>query len=310
MPKHRNLIIAQAGHAVVTYPWGGSDAPHTAHANHRINAECKVCEGDIAAILAVALPVIAVELERDASPCWAARRPLPDPQHLDPKILLHLLTQCGWTQVADYYDGQVIRMAPPGSDSRDTHVILTDPQAAGYNESIRELLTELAGMAEAGWLADRVLSALADGSKVAVDQSTLLDEAMHAMWLHIKWRWGTQNMSSDAREAAAAAVLRYSRWQCASDPGEEPLPRSSVAVWEDSFYADRPISADGDNPLDAAMWTVWRHGDWRAATEKMTPRSRDLAAAAVLRYSQKLDPGDDDPTRRPLSRHQIVWWDR
>ena len=37
-----------------------------------------------------------------------------------------------------------------------------------------------------------------------------LDGAMHSVWLHGHWRWLTQNMTTEQREAAADAVDRHS----------------------------------------------------------------------------------------------------
>ncbi|MEV7805037.1 hypothetical protein AB0O28_19010 [Microbispora sp. NPDC088329] len=49
--------IELAVRAVLSHPWGSG--PWTAHAVHqRYDSECAVCRGDVAAILAVAAPVI------------------------------------------------------------------------------------------------------------------------------------------------------------------------------------------------------------------------------------------------------------
>ncbi len=58
-----------------------------------------------------------------------------------------------------------------------------------------------------------------------------LDEAMHTVWLESgKWRWATQKMTTEAREAAVAAVLRHDR--VTKDPDEPLLTRESVAWWD------------------------------------------------------------------------------
>jgi hypothetical protein len=56
-----------------------------------------------------------------------------------------------------------------------------------------------------------------DGEHTMSDE---LDGAMHSVWLHGNWRWLTQNMTTPEKEAAWAAVQRYS---AALAPDEEPL---------------------------------------------------------------------------------------
>lgn len=59
-----------------------------------------------------------------------------------------------------------------------------------------------------------------------------LDEAMHTVWLDSgKWRWTTQQMTTEAREAAVAAVLRYDRTLKDDDPNDL-LTRESLAWWD------------------------------------------------------------------------------
>ncbi len=55
-----------------------------------------------------------------------------------------------------------------------------------------------------------------------------IDQAMHTVWLEGNWRWATTKMTTQAREAAAAAVFRYHEYL---DP-DEPVSRDSVAWWE------------------------------------------------------------------------------
>lgn len=59
-----------------------------------------------------------------------------------------------------------------------------------------------------------------------------LDDAMHTVWLDSgKWRWTTQQMTTEAREAAVAAVLRYDRTLKDGDPSKL-LTRESLAWWD------------------------------------------------------------------------------
>lgn len=59
-----------------------------------------------------------------------------------------------------------------------------------------------------------------------------LDGAMHTVWLEGEWRWITSKMTTEQREAAVAAVLRYSLALHREDPDDDPLDRAAVAWWE------------------------------------------------------------------------------
>lgn len=52
--------------------------------------------------------------------------------------------------------------------------------------------------------------------------------------------------------------------------------------------------------LDGAMHTCWLEGRWTRMTKKMTAAEREAAAAAVERYSERLEPGATLTTLR--------WW--
>lgn len=45
-----------------------------------------------------------------------------------------------------------------------------------------------------------------------------LDGAFHSVWLHGKWRWLTSKMTTEEREAAADAVIRYNTVHLDNDP--------------------------------------------------------------------------------------------
>ncbi|MGI5161420.1 hypothetical protein [Microbispora sp. CA-102843] len=57
--------IETAVRAVLGHTWGSG--PWTAHSEHRYDAECAVCQGDVAAILALAAPLIAEHALRAAT---------------------------------------------------------------------------------------------------------------------------------------------------------------------------------------------------------------------------------------------------
>jgi hypothetical protein len=69
-----------------------------------------------------------------------------------------------------------------------------------------------------------------------------LDEAMHTVWLDSgKWRWTTSKMTTEAREAAVAAVLRYDRSMKSADPDDELLTRASLAWWDDPHQSKQGV---------------------------------------------------------------------
>lgn len=59
-----------------------------------------------------------------------------------------------------------------------------------------------------------------------------LDYAMFTVWLEGNWRWVTKKMTTEAREAAIAAVLRYDAAMKGDEPNEDLLDRSSLAWWD------------------------------------------------------------------------------
>lgn len=62
------------------------------------------------------------------------------------------------------------------------------------------------------------------------NQGDPLDGAMHSVWLHGQWRWLTSNMTTEKREAAVAAVIRYSA--ALNDGDDDPVSRSTLVWWE------------------------------------------------------------------------------
>ncbi len=60
-----------------------------------------------------------------------------------------------------------------------------------------------------------------------------LDYAMHTVWLESgKWRWVTEKMTTEAREAAVAAVLRHDERMKEYEPEEDRLTRESLVWWD------------------------------------------------------------------------------
>lgn len=53
------------------------------------------------------------------------------------------------------------------------------------------------------------------------DERTALDHAMFSVWLHGKWRWLTTQMTTEAREAAWAAVKRHRQRSGMDEPLSE-----------------------------------------------------------------------------------------
>lgn len=57
--------------------------------------------------------------------------------------------------------------------------------------------------------------------------------------------------------------------------------------------------------LDAAMHSVWLHGNWRFLTRKMTTEEREAAADAVQRYHSYIGDEEGDPA---LPITGLRWW--
>lgn len=79
-------------------------------------------------------------------------------------------------------------------------------------------------------LADGWAEVLTPRTEPATEEPDSLDYAMFTVWLEGNWKWVTKKMTTEAREAAVAAVLRYDA--VSGDPSEDRLPRSSLAWWD------------------------------------------------------------------------------
>ena len=62
---------------------------------------------------------------------------------------------------------------------------------------------------------------------------------------------------------------------------------------------------DGLNQLDAAMFSVWLHGDWRWLTQKMATEQREAAADAVQR-ADEWAARDEARPNDPIT--DLRWW--
>lgn len=163
---------------------------------------------------------------------WRARPQRPG--EVDPVQLVAALTAAGW-HPAGGRAGVYARLRWPGEThprGRST-VVPLEPAYGDFADLMRCTLLELIDVADLGRRADKVLDALAAAQPVDPDEPSDLDHAMFTVWLEGNWRWVTQKMDSDAREAAVAAVLRYDRWlnRAAGEP-DELLPRESLAWWD------------------------------------------------------------------------------
>lgn len=64
---------------------------------------------------------------------------------------------------------------------------------------------------------------------------------------------------------------------------------------------EAPVPSPDTTVADGAWHTVWLEGKWQWITKKMTTEQREVAAAAVERYSAAQEP-DADPIN-------VRWWD-
>lgn len=70
------------------------------------------------------------------------------------------------------------------------------------------------------------------------------------------------------------------------------------------------MTASALDPLDAAMHSVWLHGDWRRLTGRMTTEQREAAADAVDRYQAVLNEASRERGifAGPLDPTHLRWW--
>lgn len=149
---------------------------------------------------------------------------------VDPARLIEVLQERGY-RIAGVF-GRYTRMSRPGeSPLCGTLVIPTDPAMGDYQALMGSILGDLQDVAQRGEDAAAVLALLAGQQPVVLDEPDPLDYAMWTVYMQGDWRWVTQCMTSEAREAAVSAVMRYDRWLLSTD-GEPPSPRDRFVWWE------------------------------------------------------------------------------
>jgi hypothetical protein len=158
------------------------------------------------------------------------------PADVDPGQLIEALRAAGW-HVAGARAGVYTRLYWPGETAPRgrTLLILEDTTAPEFDQMMGGALRELADAADTGRAADAVLDAVAGARPVDPAEPSDLDDAMWTVWLESgKWRWTTSKMTTEVREAAVAAVLRYDRWMKAKakEPADHLLKRERLAWWD------------------------------------------------------------------------------
>lgn len=110
----------------------------------------------------------------------------------------------------------------------------------------------------------------------------------------------------DGTLGAICGPVEYEQLFIGDDPSQL---RQQAVAWMRSKGYDA-IPAPGTVPesvLDAAMHSVWLHGDWRFLTSKMSGEEREAAAAAVERYHQVMDVAEGKPSA-PVDPSGLRWW--
>jgi hypothetical protein len=168
------------------------------------------------------------------TPGWRDRQLRP--ADVDPGRLIEALRAAGW-HVAGARAGVYTRLYWPGETAPRgrTLLILEDTTAPEFDQMMGGALRELADAADTGRAADTVLDAVAGARPVDPAEPSDLDDAIFTVWLEGKegnWNWVTKKMTTEAREAAVAAVLRYDRWIGVNEPAKHLLTRKDLAWWD------------------------------------------------------------------------------
>lgn len=153
---------------------------------------------------------------------------------VDPEQLVAALETVGYQRAHRQPGaGGYVRLARPGeTPPRGSLLIPTDRTAGDYVDLMASVVGDLEDVAQRGEDAATVLSILAGRPRPVPDEPEPLDNAMHTVFMDSgKWRWTTGKMTTEEREAAVAACMRYDRWLCASD-GRGPNPRSHFVWWD------------------------------------------------------------------------------
>ena len=112
-------------------------------------------------------------------------------------------------------------------------------------------------------------------------------------------------MSTEPTPALLAQVAGHQR-RIASTFAEAADLLARMASSSDML--ERILTAsrgDEPTPLEAAMHSVWLHGNWRWLTRNMTTEQREAAADAVQRYSDWMDRDDGELGSNVLD---LRWW--
>jgi hypothetical protein len=107
-----------------------------------------------------------------------------------------------------------------------------DRAFADFDDEMGDVLRDLIDAADQGSRAAAVLDVLAGADPPAQDEPSDLDAAMFSIHLHGRWRELTTRMTTEEREAAVAAILRYDRWSKRDEPNEPPMTRERLAWWD------------------------------------------------------------------------------
>jgi hypothetical protein len=148
---------------------------------------------------------------------------------VDPQQLVTALLAAGWTDRGGRA-GLYRRLGWPRDERRSVLVPL-DRDYGDFPDLMAAVLGELEETAQLGEDAAAVLALLAGQQPVVPDEPDPLDYAMWTVFLVGNWRWVTEKMTTEEREAAVAACMRYDRWM-ARQEGQAPHPRSHYVWWD------------------------------------------------------------------------------
>ncbi|MFY1668533.1 hypothetical protein ACN27G_01030 [Plantactinospora sp. WMMB334] len=116
---------------------------------------------------------------------------------------------------SEVWGGRIIGWIPADGDEHARAVVArVDPDGGTRRTYERPL-----GTVEV-WLGDTQEQAWSAARRAAAGSSPAdeLDGAMHTVWLEGSWEWVTKKMTTEQREAAVAAVLRYHDQIYADEP--------------------------------------------------------------------------------------------
>jgi chromosome segregation ATPase len=134
---------------------------------------------------------------------------------------------------------EVVRLREDLEDYRGSGdaLIATRQMAIQANAALRTQVLAALGEEDDGRtpLPDQLGRLCAEVERLRAE-ATVLDRAMHTVWLHINWRYVTSQMTTDEKEATWAAVKRYN----AAIDADEPLTDANWVWWRDTEEATKP----------------------------------------------------------------------